>query len=440
MRLSDDAQRTESVDAVRQPGLRVVLDARPLQDPDRSPTTAAYLDALLGAFDAEPVEGESFAFLLQADLDDPTTRFAGLSVVGRRLLPPTRLLRSGALTVDPFLVRGASLGAAWRAERSGAAGSVYHAAGGAVPIPILSAVPTAVTLLDLAPWELPHVFQRGVAARFGQRLRARLLREAAIVIVTGEEVARSARRLLHLRRDRVRVVPLAARDRFRQPVDAAAVDRERKRIGLPERYLVYSGRFDARHDVATLVRALGELAGAGRPRRLPDPIPWPPRILLVDASPEDRAALARAAAREGVGDALVYAPRVEPERLAALVGGARAALLPVVSDAAGLPALEALATGTPVIAAAVGPLPGIVGAAGIVVEPRDPGRLAQALATAWSDDRVHERLAVEARERAFRDRRSWADVAAETRAVYREAALGPGTSAGGAAPSPGERR
>ena len=83
------------------PGVRVVLDARPLQEPDRAPLTAIYLGGLLGAFDAAPLEGESFALLLQSDLDDPTERFGRLTVVGRRLLPPTRLLRSGALTVDP---------------------------------------------------------------------------------------------------------------------------------------------------------------------------------------------------------------------------------------------------------------------------------------------------------------------------------------------------
>src|SRR4051794_25181393 len=105
------------------PGLRVVLDARPLQEPERAPTTAAYLGALLAAYDADPLEGESFALLLGSDLDDPTAALHGLSVVGRRLLPPTRLLRSGALTVDPFVLRGASLGAAWRAERGGAAGA-----------------------------------------------------------------------------------------------------------------------------------------------------------------------------------------------------------------------------------------------------------------------------------------------------------------------------
>jgi glycosyltransferase involved in cell wall biosynthesis len=403
-------------------GARVVLDARPLQDPDRSPVTAAYLDALLGAYDADPRPGESFVLLLQADLDDPTGRFPNLEIVGRRLLPPTRLLRSGSLTIDPFLVRGASLGAAWRAERAGAAGAVFHAAGGAVPIPLLSGVPTVVTLLDLAPWELPRAFQRGVAARFGQRLRAGLLREADAIVVASPAVATAARRLLHVRRSRLHVVPLAARDAFRRRADAQLLAAERARLGLPERYLVYAGRFDARHDVATLLRALADLAAGGRPAGLPGEAPWPPRVLLVDASPDDRAALARAAARDGVGDALAYAPRLPVDRLAALVAGARAAIVPVVSEAAGLPAIEALAAGTPVIAGAVGPLPELVGTAGILVEPRDRGRLAQALATAWADDAVHERLVVEARERSVRDRRSWADVARETREVYAAAA------------------
>ena len=132
------------------PGMRVVMDVRALQEPTRAPRTAAYLDGLLGAFDADPSPGESFAFLLASDEDDPTKRYEHLEVIGRRLLPPTRLLRSAALTVDPFVLRGASLGAAWRAEDRGAAGGVYHTAGGGLPI--ASSLPTVVTLLDLAPW------------------------------------------------------------------------------------------------------------------------------------------------------------------------------------------------------------------------------------------------------------------------------------------------
>jgi glycosyltransferase involved in cell wall biosynthesis len=401
------------------PGVRVVLDTRPLQAPERAPLAAAYLDGLLGAFDAEPLAGESFAFLLGSDLDDATERYRHLPVVGRRQLPPTRLLRSGALTVDPFLLRGAAVGSAWRAERGGAAGAVYHAVGGG-PLPIASGLPVVVTLLDLAPWELPELFQRSVASRFGQRLRAQLLREAAAVIVGSDATAQAARRLLRIRRDRLHVVRLAPRVGFGrgapdQPDGAADL---RHRLGVPGRYLIFTGRFDARLDLDTLLRALAALAAAGRPEGLDAAIPWPPRILLVGASPEDRASIARAAARKGIGEALAYAPALPVEDLAGLVRGARAAILPVVSEAAGLPAIEALASGTPVVASSVGPLPQLIGPAGLLVEPRDADRLAVALATIWADDGVHDGIVVSARERAEADPRTWADVARETREIY----------------------
>jgi len=414
------------------PGLRIVMDARPLQDPARGPATARYLDGLLGAFDTAPLTGESFAFLLQSDLDDPTTAFDHLDVVGRRMLPPTRLLRSGALTVDPFLLRGASLGAAWRADRGGAAGAVYHAAAGAPPM--LSRIPIVVTLLDLAPWELPGVFQRTPGSRFGQRLRGRLIRDAAAVIVGSEAVAVAARRLLRLRAARVRVVPLAphpafvavgagqdgsspiaSRDAAAARVDAAS---ERVRLGLPDRYLVYFGRFDARHDVGGLLRALAELGSRPRPRGLPAGSSLPPSVLIAGASPEDRASLARAAGRLGAGETLVFAPALPPERLAGLVRDARAVVMPAITDGAALPALDAVAAGVPVVATNVGALPDAVGSAGILVEPRDPRRLAEALRTMWADDRVRDGLLGAARERGGDAARTWADVALETRQVY----------------------
>jgi glycosyltransferase involved in cell wall biosynthesis len=407
-------------------GVRVVLDARPIQDPGRSPATARYLDGLLRAFDAEPLAGESFAFLLQSNLADPTRELARLDVVGRRLLPPTRLLRSGALTIDPFLLRGAAVGAAWRSDRTGAAGAVYHAVAGAPPI--LSRIPIVVTLLDLAAWEEPEVFQRTPASRFGQRLRAQLIREAAAVLVGTEAVAVLARRLLRVRPSRLHVVPLAPQPAF---VDAAAqvpgsngaIAEERTRLGLGERFLVYFGRFDARHDVATLLRALAELERRPRPRGLPAATAWPPSVLIVGASPDDRASLARAATRFGGGDSLLYAAGMPPERLASLVREARAVVMPALSDAAALSALDALAAGVPVVATNVGALPEVVAAAGILVEPRDPARLAEALRTAWADERVHGRMVEAARGRAA-TARTWSDVAWDTRRVYAKVGVG----------------
>jgi glycosyltransferase involved in cell wall biosynthesis len=399
------------------------MDVRALQEPARAPRTAAYLEGLLGAFDADPLPGESFAFLLASDEDDPTTRFERLDVIGRRLLPPIRLLRSAALTIDPFLLRGASVGAAWRAELGGAAGAVYHTAGGGLPI--ASRLPTVATLLDLAPWELPRAFQRTAASRFGQRLRGRLLRDAAAVLVASDSVGRAARRLLHLRRDRIRVVPLAPRPAYAVgPVGlgkrAAQARDITERLGLGERYLVYPGRHDVRQDAATMLAAIAGLAGAGRPADLDDDVPWPPRVLVLDATPDDRASLARIAARVGAGDHLVYAPLLPVEEAAAVVAASRGVVLPVASEASGLAALDAIAAGVPVIASAVGALPDVVGTAGILVEPRDRDRLAVAIATAWGDDGVRGGLVEAARERAATGLRTWADVATDVRAIYAE--------------------
>jgi len=421
----------ESAPSLR--GVRVVLDARPIQEPGRAPLTATYLDHLLAAFDAEPLAGESLALFLQSDLDDPTERLQRLQIVGRRLLPPTRWLRSGAMTVDPFLLRGAALGAAWRAERGGAAGAVYHVIGGG-SLPVASGLPVVVTLLDLAPWEMPEAFQRSFAGRFGQRLRAQLLRDAAAVIVSSDTTARAACRLLHLRPDRVWVIPLAPRPAFvphsaprSASGEAAAADAAAEALlrglGVVDRYLVFSGRYDARQDLATLLRALSSLAEAGRPDALDPSVVWPPRVVLVGTDPQDRASLARAAAREGIGDSLAYVPAVPEPILAGLVRRARAAILPVISEAVGLPVIEAIASGTPVVASAVGALPELVGMAGLLVEPRDSARLAVALATIWADDRVHQRVAAAAAERAMGTQRTWADVARETRSVYAQVGI-----------------
>ena len=406
-----------AADQPRPAGVRVVVDVRPLQEPEHAPVTAAYLGRLLAAFAADPLDGESFVLLQRADLPDPTPGLAGLEVSGRRILPATRFLRAATPAVDPFLVRGASVGTGWGARRGGAAGTVHHAAG--TILPFAPAEPVVASLLDLAPWQLRSTFQRSPAARFGARLRLRLLRNARFVVCGTASVADLAARRLRVPSDRLRVVPLAPRDPFRPgAADDRAVSAELARLGLSGRYLVWSARHDARQDVPSLLAALQALASATRPRGLPRAEPWPPRILVVEASPADRAALARAAARADLGDTFAYAPALPPERLAVLVAAARAALAPVVSEATGLSVIEAIAAGVPVVASAVGALPELVGRAGILVPPRSPDRLASGLRAIVVDDDLHASLAAEARDRAADGRRTWADVADDTRRLY----------------------
>ena len=236
-----------------------------------------------------------------------------------------------------------------------------------------------------------------------------------------------------VRSDRLHVVPLAPRAGFTlDPGDARAEASsdapaaeapadEARHLGLvPGRYFAYTGRYDVRQDLATLLRALAALGAEGRPAGAPPDDPWPPRVLLAGATPDDRAALARGAAREGVGEALAYAPAMPAARLAALIRAARGALLPVLSEATGLAAVESIAVGTPVVASAVGALPEIVGPAGLLVEPRDPARLATAIRALWTDDALHARLVATTRVRAMSERRTWAEVAEATRRVYAE--------------------
>jgi glycosyltransferase involved in cell wall biosynthesis len=402
-------------------GVRVVVDARPLQEPERAPLTAAYLEGLLGAFAADPWPGESFVILAWADRGDPLQRWPSLPVAGRRLLPTVRAITGAIPAGDPLLVGGATLGAGWRAERDGAIGTVFHAIGTAAPfgarVPLVSSPPIVGTVLDLAPWLLPDVYQRTVGGRFAARLRRRILRDASAVIVGTEAVSRTIRRLVRVPAARVTVVPFAPREPFAATLDAELGLAEAARHGLGGHFIAYAARFEARHDLPTLLAALAELAAAGRPSTLADEQSWPPRVALIGASPDDRAAIARAAARVGVGESLAYVGTSDVPRQAALLARARAVVVPARTDAVGLAAIEALAVGVPVVASGVDALPEIVAEAGLVVPPRQPGRLATAIASLVTDDRLHASLASRT-TRASAGIRSWRDVARETREVY----------------------
>lgn len=424
-------------------GVRVVLDLRPLQEPERTPITAGYLGRLLEAFTVAPIPEESFVVVLRALREDPSRGLEarGLPIAGRRHIPSTRVLRSAGLTLDSFLLRGAEVRAGARGTGGDGRGrhGVYHTAGGAVPLG--SRLPVVATLLDLAPWELPETYAHSPAARFGHRLRARVLHDATRLIVPSRATAESAGRRFHLDPTRIAVVPLAPDEAFTP--EAASPGRlagVRGRLGLPERYLVYAGRYDARKDLATLFEALGALRDEST-RRSADsregPFPRagqrageagePPRIVFAGAGAGaddagDASAMARAAARYGLEDLVVLTPRLHTADQATVVAGARAFLYPALSEGTGQGVMEALAAGVPVIATKTGPLPELVGGAGIIVEPRDPERLAAALRAVWWNDELHEQLERVAVGRARERRRTWADVATETRAVYADAA------------------
>jgi glycosyltransferase involved in cell wall biosynthesis len=193
--------------------------------------------------------------------------------------------------------------------------------------------PLVVTIHDLAPLK-----RRSEYLRSGLRLRLRHLavQRAACVIVPTEAVAEDALTHLRLERDRVQVVPEAADAAMypREPGEIAAV---RERFGLPERYLVWVGGLqhpDPGKHIAKL---------AATPRELP--------LVLVGPT--------RPWAHE-LAD-VILTGQVADGQLAAIYSGAHALVVPSDHEGFGLPAVEALACGTPVIACEVPALREVLG-------------------------------------------------------------------------------
>ena len=416
-------------------GHRLIIDLRPLQEPDRAPITAAYLERLVGAYADAPLPGESVIGVLRALRRDPLPALAarGLQVAGRRWLPPTgRVLRSAGLALDSLLLRGAAIRTAGGTGAAGDAGGaarpsvVFHTAGGAAPVAWRQ--PVVSTLLDLAPWELPERYARTAASRLGHRLRLRTLTRAAAVLVSSRATAEAATRLLGLPAERLLIVPLAADPSFLPGGDRDILARLRVLFAIPERYLVVGGRYDARSDLPTVLAALAALRGASPAEAnghgangKAGSTAWPPVLVLAGAAGSDdtgRTRVVALAEHHGVRDLLRLTPPLTRPEVAALEAGAVGHVQAALSDAAGLAALDALAAGVPVVASRTGPLPEIVGPSGIIVEPGDPGRMATALRALWSDGPVAQQVTRAARQRADGPRRTWADVAHDTRWAY----------------------
>ena len=215
-------------------------------------------------------------------------------------------------------------------------------------------IPMVVTLHDLIPMKRP-----GEYLRSGLRFRMRYLavERASRVIVPTTTVAEDAVAMLKVDAAHVHVVPEAADPAF-SPRSAAQVAAVRKRHALPDDYLVWVGGLrhpDPRKRVAAL---------AGTPSKLPvvlvgDPGPWArelPDVILTGA--------------------------VDDDELAALYTGARALVFPSDDEGFGLPTVEALACGTPVVACDVPALREVLGNRATFVDTDDLDGLVAAGAAA----------------------------------------------------------
>ena len=352
----------------------VLLDMRPLQGPSGGRGIGAYARGLLGGLVRAGYDAR-LTLLLDVAYDEPAMPKGRYKLVGCRRRSHGQLAAfedAVALTAD--------------IQRIGP--DLYHAID--LHLPGRAPCPLVVTLHDLIPWTWGGPRMRG--ERFRYMAAFRLLRGAAAVIAVSQATAGDALRLRVTSRSRVRVVPEAA-----DPVFAprqGAPERLRERWGVKQPYLLFVGALDARKDPRALVEAWHVA------RQARDDL-----ALVVAGDPGKQAPSSL--------DGAMQLGRVDDESLADLYSCAACLVFSSRYEGFGLPCLEAMACGCPVVAFSNSSIPEVVDEAGLLVDDGDATALGNA-AERMLDERERWSRAGLARAREF----SWDRAARETISIY----------------------
>jgi glycosyltransferase involved in cell wall biosynthesis len=272
--------------------------------------------------------------------------------------------------------------------------------------------PSVVTVHDLSWIHYPQLHPawrvRGMNAAM-----PRVVRDAAQIITDSEFVRAEVIAHFGLPAQRVSAVPLGVAPGFR-PMEAAAMAPVLAAHGLAAAgYVLAVGTLEPRKNLATVLAAYSGLPEATRKR-------FPLVVAGMQGwGMEQTPGAMRGMVAAGEVRLLGYVPQAS---LQALYAGARLFVYPSIYEGFGLPPLEAMASGVPVIASRRGSLPEVVGDAGVLVEPLDEIELREAIARLLEDDAARRALSASGLDQAAKF--GWPRCAAETLAVY-EKALGP---------------
>lgn len=276
-----------------------------------------------------------------------------------------------------------------------------------------------VTIHDVIPERFPRlVFPNRRLELFWRLKVLAAARQAALVLTVSRDAARGITRYLRVPPARIRVIGEAPDAHFRSDSAANAtpiVWRLGLAPGTP--FLLYVGGFSPHKNLAALIEAVGRL------RR--EPALAGVRLILAGDYTTDSffsayPALRALVAARGLDGAVIFAGFVPDDELVALYHAARALVLPSLIEGFGLPAAEALACGTPVVASTAGSLPEVVGEAGLFFDPDDAAGLDYALRRVLTDDALRADLARRGPVQA--QRFSWAHTARRTLAALDEIA------------------
>jgi glycosyltransferase involved in cell wall biosynthesis len=286
---------------------------------------------------------------------------------------------------------------------------VFHAPHNLLPRGVPCA--TVVTVQDTMEIDRPDLHAQGLErlVRNGYYPQAvwRALRRATRLIVTSAATADRVRALVPDAASRMDVIWLAPHAAFQLPVDPAAARARAAALTASDApFLLVVGQNSAAKRHADAIAAFA--AGA--------PPPW--RLVLLQRQGAS-ARLMRLARALHITDRIVWLPRIDHEDVVALMQTAGALLQPSLYEGFGLPVVEAMASGCPVVASDIAPLREVTGGAAVLTPPGDVARLSAAIADLIASPAQRRSLSEQglARARQF----SWDRCARETLEVYRRA-------------------
>jgi len=272
-------------------------------------------------------------------------------------------------------------------------------------IPPVAPCPIVTTIHDVAFRRYPHLFPPKHRLLLNWLIPLAAANSAAVI--TGSEATkRDLLEFYDLPEEKVTVTPYAA-DSLYQPMDPVEARRAvQSRHGVPLPYLLSVGVLQPRKNLPRLVRAYNRIAKS-----------IPHRLVLVGKEGWAGDELRQAVAQAPVGREPIFTGYVADADLPALYAGADLFVYPSLYEGFGLPPLEAMACGAPVLTSNVSSLPEVVGNAAVTIDPHDEAAIADGIQALLADPARREALSAAGVEhsRLF----SWERTARETLAVYR---------------------
>ena len=280
--------------------------------------------------------------------------------------------------------------------------------------PPLAPCPLVVSIHDLSFEHLPETFKRRsrIQLRFTVRSSAR---RAARILSLSESGRQDIIETYGISPDLVTMIPLAAPAHFAPVTDERELQRVRHTYGIEGDYILSVGSIQPRKNLTRLVRAFSSLRLERTGVKLP-------RLVLVGKKGWLYDETLRLIEESGLGKDILLTGYVSEADLPALYSGAICFVYASYFEGFGLPPLEAMKCGTPVIVGNKTSLPEVVGDAGLLVNPFEESEIAAALALLLDNPDLRDRLRVKGLKRAGEF--SWQDTARRTLEVYKQVAGG----------------